>query len=444
MRDLLLLSIVIPAALMALRRPWIGVMLWTWLSLANPHQYFGWRTASMPLAQLAAVTTLIGLLVAKERINPFDRPPVLALVALTVWITITLPLSVLFELSLPMWERSMKIFLMIFVTIALIDTRKKLDIFIAVCTLSIAVFAVKGGIFTIAHGGAYRVLGPGGFIGGNNEMATATIMMIPFLYYLMQRQSRRWARWALAGAIALSAASAVGSQSRGGFLAAIAMLTFLWFYSKHKLTGLILALPAALFGLALLPEQWWSRIESISDYQEDDSALGRLNAWAFCFNVAKDRFFGGGFIIYSPEMFARYAPEPDRIHGSHSVYFQMMAEHGFTGLAIFLSVGVLTWLEARKLVKLAKGRPDLAWAADLGRMIHVSMIGFAVGGAFLGLAYFDFPYNVMAMAVCAMHVVRRSLAESPRAIRADPPESFALPHTAPMQFGSALTAGHRT
>ena len=102
MRDLLLLSIVLGAAAMALRRPWIGVMLWTWLSLANPHQYFGWRTASMPLAQIAAIATLIGLLMTQERRNPFDRPPVLALLLLTAWITITLPFSVMFDLSVPM------------------------------------------------------------------------------------------------------------------------------------------------------------------------------------------------------------------------------------------------------------------------------------------------------------------------------------------------------
>jgi probable O-glycosylation ligase (exosortase A-associated) len=443
MRDLLLLSIVTSAALMALRRPWIGVMLWTWLSLGNPHQAFGWRTATMPLAQIAAVATLIGLLVTREKRNPFDRPPVVALGALMVWVTITLPFSVLFELSLPMWERSMKIFLMVLVTIALIDTRRKLEIFIIVCTGSIALLAVKGGLFTLATGGKYRVIGPGGFIGGNNEMATATIIMIPFLYYLLQQQKNRWIRLGVLGTMALSTISAVGSYSRGGLLAVAAMLVFLWFHSKRRMLGLLIVLPLAAYGLTLLPEHWWGRMETIKTYEEDNSALGRLNAWAFCFNVAKDRLFGGGFIMYSKEMFERYAPDAERIHGSHSIYFQMMGEHGFIGLAIFLSIGVLTWLEARKLVKLSKGRPELSWAGDLGRMIHVSMIGFAVGGAFLGLAYYDFPYNVMAMAVCAMHVVRRSLAELPRANHAEQPAPPGAAVAVPAKAEAAQAAGHR-
>jgi putative inorganic carbon (hco3(-)) transporter len=313
-----------------------------------------------------------------------------------------------------MWERSMKIFLMVLVTIALIDTRRKLEIFIIVCTGSIALLAVKGGLFTLATGGQYRVNGPGGFIGGNNEMACATIIMIPFLYYLLLQYKNRWIQLAIKGAMVLSTISALGSFSRGGLLAVVAMLVFLWFHVRRRLLGLLIALPLAAFGLTLLPEHWWVRMETIQTYEQDDSALGRLNAWAFCFNVAKDRFFGGGFIMYSQEMFERYAPDPERVHGSHSIYFQMMGEHGFIGLAVFLSIGLFTWLEARKLIQLSKGRPDLSWAGDLGRMIHVSMVGFAVGGAFLGLAYYDFPYNVMAMAVCATHVVRRSLAGAPQ------------------------------
>ena len=38
MRDLLLMSIIIGGSLAALRRPWIGVILWTWVSLMNPHE----------------------------------------------------------------------------------------------------------------------------------------------------------------------------------------------------------------------------------------------------------------------------------------------------------------------------------------------------------------------------------------------------------------------
>jgi hypothetical protein len=58
----------------------------------------------------------------------------------------------------------------------------------------------------------------------------------------------------------------------------------------------------------------------------------------------------------------------------------------------------------------AAGRPELAWARELASMIQVSLVGFAVGGAFLGLAYFDLPYSLMAIVVLTNAHVDRALA----------------------------------
>ena len=93
MRDLVIIAIVVVGAAMALRRPWIGMLLWTWLSLMNPHEAFGYSTATMPLAQAAAMATLAGAVFTLERRNPFDRPAALALLFFMLWITITVGFS---------------------------------------------------------------------------------------------------------------------------------------------------------------------------------------------------------------------------------------------------------------------------------------------------------------------------------------------------------------
>jgi len=87
----------------------------------------------------------------------------------------------------------------------------------------------------------------------------------------------------------------------------------------------------------------------------------------------------------------------------------VMGEHGFIGMFLFLGIGVFTWLEARKLIKIGDSQPQHKWAADLARMVQVSLIGFAVGGAFLSLAYWDMPYNLTVMVVCAAYVVRKQV-----------------------------------
>jgi hypothetical protein len=78
-----------------------------------------------------------------------------------------------------------------------------------------------------------------------------------------------------------------------------------------------------------------------------------------------------------------------------------LGEHGFIGLALFLTIWGLTWRWANWLRKNATGNPETEWAAVLGGMCQVSLVGYAVGGAFLSLAYFDLPYNIMVLVVLA-------------------------------------------
>lgn len=412
MRDALILAIVASAALYAMRQPWIGMLLWTWLSLMYPHEQWGYATASMPLAAIAAAATLFGLLATTERRNPFDRPANIALLVFAIWICITLPFSFYITDSRPLWERSMKIFLMVFVSIALIDTKKKLDWFIAICTTSVAFYGVKGGLFTIATGGSYRVWGPGGFIYGNNEVAVAIIMVIPLLRYLQLQTKTYWLRHIIFASILLCAVGALGTQSRGALVSITTMVLFLWLRSQKKILGGALLISAGVVMLSLMSEYWWQRMDTIQSYEQDDSALGRLNAWQFAWRLAQDNFFGGGFSVYSAELFLKYSHDPNRIHAAHSIYFQVLGEHGFVGLLIFVTIGIFTWLDAKRLINIGTADSNFRWAADLGQMAQVSMIGFATGGAFLSLAYYDLPYNIMIIIVSAIFVVKMTISRA--------------------------------
>lgn len=415
MRDLLILLIIATWAIAALRRPWLGMLLWTWVSVMNPHKEFGYAAGSWPVATLAVAVTLIGLLFTRERHTPFVGAPVWWLLAFVVWTCITLPFSFYLEPSLALWERSMKIWFMVFVTIALIDDRRKLMWFLWVVVASLAFYGVKGGVFTLATGGNFRVWGPGGFIEGNNEIALALVMTIPLMRFLQLQLSRAWHRHAMTGAMLLTAVTVLGTYSRGALLALLSMAFFLWVKGRNKLVYGAALLGVGLVALPFMPEQWWGRMETIKTYEEDASALGRINAWWNAWNVAKAHFFGGGFMIYTPEVFAKYSPEPERVHAAHSIYFQVLGEHGFVGLLLFLGIGAATWWTCRHLIRAAKQNPAHAWAGDLGAMIQVSMVGYATGGAFLSLAYFDLPYNMMVAAVVAAYLLRQPTVAAQRA-----------------------------
>src|SRR5688572_27132148 len=89
MRGFLVVFIVLVGAVCALRRPWIGVMLWTWLSMMNPHRYsFGWAYDA-PLAAIAAGSTLIGLIFTKDRESPFKGGVVILFCLFIIWITVS-------------------------------------------------------------------------------------------------------------------------------------------------------------------------------------------------------------------------------------------------------------------------------------------------------------------------------------------------------------------
>jgi probable O-glycosylation ligase (exosortase A-associated) len=83
----------------------------------------------------------------------------------------------------------------------------------------------------------------------------------------------------------------------------------------------------------------------------------------------------------------------------HSIYFEQMGEHGFIGIALFLLLGLLAWIRAQQIINRCKNDPDRKWAADLAAMIQVSLIGYAAGGTFLGMSYFDLPYHLMIILV---------------------------------------------
>ena len=409
MRDLLLLAILAGGLVWTLKQPWIGAIMWTSVSLGSPHAQFGYTVASMPVGSAIAACTLIGLMITKQKQNPMLGAPMWLTLLFTVWICITLPFSFFLGESFPLWERSMKIFLMLFVTVALIDDRRKLEVFIWTMVISIGFYGVKGGLFTIATAGNYRIWGPGGFIGGNNEMALALIVIIPFMRYLQTQAQNRWVRMGLMAAMGLSAVAALGTYSRGAFLGLAAMGMFLWWRSKQKGVWGVLIVLIGVGALAVMPEQWWDRMNTIKTYDEDISAQGRISAWWMAFNVAKSHLFGGGFMIYDLAVAAKYSPDPLHARAAHSIYFQVLGEQGFIGLFIWLAIGVSTWTTAQALIRASIGSPQHQWATELGRMVQVSMIGYAATGAFLSLSYFDLPYNVAAVAVLALHFVRKAV-----------------------------------
>lgn len=396
MRDILIFSIFIAVLVLVFKRSYIGALLWAWISIMNPHRYSYGFVFSMPLAMITAVVTLFSMLTNRSQVRGI---PSLSVVwiwgGFCLWMMITTVGAFYVPESLDSLNKVGKIMFMLFLTMMLVFEKQQILTLVWVYAMSIGLLGLKSGVFTLLGGGGDRVWGPpGSFIEGNNEIGLAFVVVIPILYYLTFQTGNKWIKLFTFACAAASAIATFGTQSRGAFLAIAAMAGFLWIKSDRKLLlGLALIVGGAAI-LAFMPESWHSRMDTISNYQEDGSAMGRINAWAMAYNLANDNFLGGGFDIYNGIMFARYAPVPDDIHAAHSIYFQVLGEHGYIGLLLYLLFGVYSWRLAGQLQKRTIKNPSLDWISRFAAMAKVSIAGFAVGGAFLSLAYFDLPYYI--------------------------------------------------
>lgn len=410
MRDIFVTLVVFCALPMIYKRPYWGAVLWIWISVMNPHAQ-GWGFArTFPFAAIIAAVTVGSLVIYKGDKRLPMTPVVITFILFAVFMSLTCLTAIHPEQVYDQWIKVIKIMTMTLVVLMVLKERLHIEAAIWSVVISIGYYGVKGGVFTIRSGGNDKVWGPSGtFIDGNNEVALAFVMVIPLMYYLMRTYKNRWIRYAFMASMGLCALSALGSYSRGALLALVGMGAFLWLKSKEKLAvGLALVLIVPVMLLAM-PDKWFERMNTVKTYQEDASAMGRVNAWQMAFNLAKDRPMGGGFQIYDRQVFAMYAPVPEDVHAAHSIYFQILGEHGFLGLALYLLLGFLTWRSASWINKNSRGDPEHAWAADIAMMIQVSLIGFAVGGAFLSLAYFDVPYYLMVAIVATRVIIERDM-----------------------------------
>ena len=408
MRDIVVFLIVIGGIPFILRNPAVGIGYWVWISLMNPHRAAWGFAYSFPFAFVVAVATIIGIFLTREPRQFKGGAAAWVLLAFVAWMCFTTIFALEPARAIVMLERVMKILFVTFVALFVLYKREHVKWLVLIIAVSVGFYGVKGGVFTIMTGGANLVWGPPEtFIEDNNALALAVIMTIPLLGYFYIMATRRWIRAAIALSIVLCAVCVLGSYSRGGLIAIVAMAAFLWIKSRHKvLLGLVVVVLGFAF-YSFMPPAWEERMNTISTYEQDESAIGRLSTWTMLTNLALDRpFVGGGFEPYTTEVFRRYLPEYNGTHSAHSIYFQVMGEHGFVGLALFLAFWMLTWQLSRRIVKHTKGDPQNKWAYWLAIMVQVSLVGYFVGGTFQNLAYWDMPYFMMIALVITWHVVR--------------------------------------
>ena len=89
MRDIVLFCFILGLLPLVLKRPFIGVLMFTWVSLMNPHRLTYGAAYAFPFEAIIVGVTLIGIVISKEKMRFPPTTCVLVLGALCLWMTLT-------------------------------------------------------------------------------------------------------------------------------------------------------------------------------------------------------------------------------------------------------------------------------------------------------------------------------------------------------------------
>jgi O-antigen ligase len=172
--------------------------------------------------------------------------------------------------------------------------------------------------------------------------------------------------------------------------------------------------------VSLAPESVLERLSTIGDTQES-SAAARLRSWAVAMKMVGDNpLLGVGLRNFQPR-YLEYAGIPIdeearvKTYVAHNSYLQIWAENGSLAFGCFLLMLGSVFVVCRKVYRLGRSRPDMAWAANYARMMEATTVAYMAGAMFLNRGHFDLLYHWLALVTSLYLVARMHHAAAPEA-----------------------------
>ena len=420
MRDIFLLA-VLPFLIYAIfQRPFIGLGLWIWTALFFPNGWVYGIAGSIRYNLLFAGLAIFVYFTSKKKSKLQLGKIGITVVIFYVWILI----STIFglapsEVKWEYWIKFSKIAALFIFILLIVDKKLHIDFILWCLISSVGFYAAVEGLKYIASGGGHHIEGMTGHVlGDRNELSIAMAMLLPICFYLLGEFGKKsWTiKFGLIALIVLLVTAIIGTNSRGGMVALAAVGGYLFIKSKRKLLFALLFVCVGSAMVGLIPAEWYERMNTISQAEGDSSFMGRVVAWKLSFILASQHpFVGGGFKALETTQvwfalsqdFAQYSffytgtavPNPYLPRAAHSIYFQVLGNHGFVGLFIFLAILSLSFFKAGAIASKVREAQGPEWLVNLATMLRLSIFTYAVGGAALSFAYFDMIYAILALVI---------------------------------------------
>jgi probable O-glycosylation ligase (exosortase A-associated) len=423
LRTIFVLGIIGLGGYLSLHSAFNGLLFYLWYAYFRPETWI-WTDLLMD----SYISWIIGIYVVgraafSERFR-FDLRIALLLLFVAQTLLSTLSSSQA-AYAWPYWKDFFKSTVITYLIAVMVTDTARLRLVLLTIGLSLGFEATK-------QGWAQFILDPGGvninplpMLGDNNGIAVGMLMLVPILTSLAATSTTKWARHTLRFMAFGVFFRAISTYSRGGFLACLG-LGLAYLLRSHKrvpaLAGMLLA--TTIIG-PVLPDAFWDRMGTINSAQEDPesadaSVRGRLHFWYVAIRMANDHpFIGVGHNAFNANY--DYYDDSDGAFGTaravHSSWFAVLAEQGYTGLAIYVSVMFLAFTACARARKAGRAGPEHADLKQFGFAIESGLVAFVIGGSFVTLQYTELIWHIVGVSMVLDVLAKRALATAPAAAR---------------------------
>jgi probable O-glycosylation ligase (exosortase A-associated) len=411
--------------------PFVLCLGYVWVDGFNPQLIATAILNHLPDSLIMALAAIGGYFVLDRRSPRLDPIMVLALIMATYVTMSTALWSVAPGYAWPKWNFAFKTIMFSAFIPLVFRSRIQIEAFMQIWIFSLVGQFLPVGIKTLIHGGGYGIalglVDSNSGLAEGSTLAGVSIMIVPIILFL-RANTRIVPRSFItdlvySGLIVGAVAAAVGTYERTGLIAMIVAGTGLWLRARRKVLFGIIAGMAAAAVILLTSQAWNARISTIDDYNQETSALGRILVWKWTLGFVSTHPFGGGFNAFQVDRIefpgTPSHPEPVVIFGKafHSIYFEVLGEQGYLGLALFLGTAVVAFLALQGVARQTKHMEGMGWCREMAYALQISLLTLLASGAFIGIAFQPMFWYLFALSACLRQHVKQARLELARPAR---------------------------
>ena len=419
----------------ALRKPFYGLLAYWWFAIFRPLDFI---YADLYSFKLPLITAVIFILISfKEKNFPYLKD----VVAVTMLVFIAfMGLSRLANgcsdvfITVDPMGTLIPMFVAVLVSVSVVKNTKELFWLVVLVGFSLGFYASKAGFHSLLGGGSsYGVSNLKGLFTGSNAFAFGSVFFLFFNIFILQQcfnentlskfsakmqKLIKLGRYGLIPYCLGIVYNVVSLESRGNAISLMIGLLVLFLLNNKRLKKVVLMLPVVAIGIAFvpLPDGYKERIQSVfaEEEERDASAASRPHFWSIARKMVADHPMGVG-----PECYREYYNYYDDTGGRfglnrvvHSTHFQILAEHGYIGFAIWGFMLLYNYRRLFKLRRIAKDNSSMANASfykQLCDALICSQTCFIFSGIFYSFMYGDFIWLLFGLSMIVQKLFLQEL-----------------------------------